>query len=468
MRTVQLNKKLSAITMAVLTAFSSVVPSAYAGTTPICDAGNPTTANGGTPGCAVTQFPSGPYVFPKLNWQQVAYLDNGPDRGPSQLISGNRLLVNNNRAALALGLNASEVADVVAGYSTNAPTVFARYNPMSAELRIDIFKVENVGNRKTIQRAAYTPAHGRAFAAALTYSSGPEKEARVGPGINPFELFGTPADEVFHNVSAINAVQVAVGHAMRVVNAPLGLVAVANVRVVQKSKKSGGWFKKTITQTTEGWSKPIWHIVTPMAMQQRGDTAYLCAGINVAQPADCPASRVVYSGVSWTIWNGGTLPAFEDKVSHHVVKKSGFTLLAGILLGFPGALDTLFMGALGMSGGAGLGDVVNVGDIVLPTRPAQGARSGFGPGLTSTNKAQLSVIQGMHANFDTATIESSGVRAVTQAAFGTCAPGALIADCGGASGVLPRADSTAKHNTSQFWRDNGEPMVGTANSAFEN
>jgi hypothetical protein len=457
MKTLRLKKKASALALVILGAYWAVVPSANGQTTPLCDGGNPTTASGSTPGCAVTVFPAGAYAYPKLNWQQIGFLDSVPASGPAQSLSGSRLTVSNNRSASAANLTADKVADVLALYSTNAPIVVARYNPMSAELRIELFKVEKVGNRQAVLRAAYAPAHGRAFAASMTYATETERQTRTGPSFNPFELFASSADDAFHNMVGLNAVQVAVGHAMQAGSAALGLVAIADIRVEQWKTESGGWFRKTVTQHTKGWGKPLWHVATPTVLQ-RGDTAFMCA-INVAQPTDCPPSRVIHSGISWKAWTNSSLPTFESEISYSTKSKSGWTLLTFVLLGFPGAIQTATMGGLGMSGGAGLGDVVDVGDVVVLERPLQGASSGFGPGMTATDEEQQKVIDGMHANFDTPTVESTGVRAVAQAAFGTCAPGATIASCGGPSGVLPRSDSLVQHNTTEFWRDNGNPLV---------
>jgi hypothetical protein len=501
MNILSFKKLVSSLVMIAYTTLTSLVPMGKALAAPVCDASNPTTAAGATPGCAVKNFPTGAYAYSKFEWNQVGELDQTPTSGISlTMASGDRVAVSNNRTASALGLQASQVADVMTLFPTNVPFVFARYNPQSMELRVDVFKIEKTGSKMKMLQAPFTPAHGGAFAAAMTYATASDRQLGNNAGANPFALYLRPGLDAFYNVGSLAAVQVAVGHAMRMAGASIGLVAIAKSRVNQYATSSGGWFKKTTTTHVEGWTKPEWYVATPRQFQPNGLTASVCA-IQVEAATDCPPQLVVPSGVSWTQWEGGNLPAFEDMTSEWSESKSSFTLLAwvvviflvvltaGALLVAAGSVATAigpatFIQSLAVSGPIGgatltmnaalamaaieaaavgvVGGMAGAGLTDAVDGPYQGARAGFDSPMIPDTSAGRSVYEGVKANFDDAPLSAMGVRAVTQAAYGVnCAPGAKSTDCA-SSGVVPRPDSAVETNNVQFWKDNGGPMVITA------
>jgi hypothetical protein len=501
MNILNFKKTISSIVMVAYTTLAMIVPMGQAQAAPICKASDPTTAAGGTPGCAVKLFPSGPYAYAKFNWTQVAEVSHSPSSGINlTMASGERVVVSNNRTAAALGLQSNQVADVMSMFPTSVPFVLARYNPQSFELRIDVFKVETVGNKKVMLQAPFTPAHGGAYAASMNYATASDKALGQNPGANPFALYNKDGEDAFYNVGSLSGVQVAVGHAMRMAGASVGLVSVAKVRVHQYQTKSGKWYKKTITTHVEGWTKPDWFVVTPPQFQPRGEASAICA-IEVANASDCPQHLYVQSGVVWTQWEGGTLPAFEDMTSHISESKSSFTLIAWVVVIFAvvftagaaavaaGAtagtaftpamfVQSLFAapaasatGALTMSsvlataameaGVLALSGTVGGAKLNDPIKgtPYFGATSAMSAPTIPEDKWGRSIYDGVQANFDNKPLDNMGVRAVTQGAYGAgCAAGAASTACAD-SGVVPRPDTGVAGNNVQFWQDNGKPLV---------
>jgi hypothetical protein len=484
-------KSISTMVMVAYTTMTSLIPAGQAVAAPICSGSTASEV------CAVKQFPTGAYAYAKFQWNQVGQLDQSPKDGITiKMASGDRVVASNNRTATALGLQANQVADVMSLFPTGVPFVFARFNPMSGNLSVDVFKVEKAGGKMTMMQAPFTPAHGGAFAAAMTYATPSDRANGFSPGKNPFDLFNQPGNDAFHNVG-MGAVQVIVGHAMQAAGASVGLVAVAKTRPNQYQTKSGGWFKKTITTHVEGFTKPEWYVVTPAQFQPHGASSQYCA-IDVPNPADCPQQLAVKSGVVWSQWTGGSLPAFEDMTSNWTESKSSFTLLAMIAVTF---LIVMTAGALAVAAGAGataLGPATFIqglmatgagtaaGGLTMSTvltsaaieaaavgvvgglsgaglsdgviAPYQGARSGFEVIAPPTGAAQRSLYDGTIAKFDTPTITAVGVRAVSQGLYGTsCTPGASSTECTD-SGVVPRKDTGAETNNIQFWHDNGKPL----------
>lgn len=195
-------------------------------------------------------------------------------------------------------------------------------------------------------------------------------------------------------------------------------------------------------------------------------------------------------------WTGGNLPDFEDTTSYWEKSQSGFGLLAMVLVifvlamvigplavqigaagGVAGPATALIngiSGAVGASAGVGGVAFTAVGAAATEAAfagavsalaganlsgavngPYRGASSGYSVAVRPDTPAGLSVYDGLKDAFDTPTIEGS-----TQGAYGVaCAPGAPTSACGGSSGVVPRSDGGTQTATTEFWRDNGKPLV---------
>jgi hypothetical protein len=227
--------------------------------------------------------------------------------------------------------------------------------------------------------------------------------------------------------------------------------------------------------------------------RQKDDSA------TVANASNCPQQFAVNSGVVWSQWTGGSLPAFEDMTSNWTQSKNSFTVFAFVAIAFlvvmtAGALAvaagdgatalgpaTFIQGLMATGAGAAGGGALAMSTVLSSavieaaavgavsglagagltdgvTAPYLGARSGFEQTAPPTGEAQKSLYDMALAPFDTPSITGSGVRAVSQGLYGkACAPGQASSECAD-SGIVPRKDTGAEANSIQFWHDNGKPL----------
>lgn len=98
-------------------------------------------------------------------------------------------------------------------------------------------------------------------------------------------------------------------------------------------------------------------------------------GLIDAQPSDCPSYLLAPSGVVWTKWQGGNLPAFEDMTSQWQKSQSGFTMLAWMVVVF---LVVVTAGAFAVAAGAGataLGPATFIQSLLASTATGVGGAS---------------------------------------------------------------------------------------------
>jgi hypothetical protein len=213
-------------------------------------------------------------------------------------------------------------------------------------------------------------------------------------------------------------------------------------------------------------------------------------------PLTAPQCLSAPSGVAWSQWEGGNLPAFEDLTSTWSKSQSSFTLVAWVAIAF---LVVATAGAFAVAAGvstsvlgpatfiqsllaaaptaglatmntvlasaaieaAAVGAVSGLAGATMTgavAAPYSGARSGFGVPTVPDSEAGKNIYDGVKGKFDTPAITDMGVSAVSQGLYGTaCPPGVLAASCAD-SGVVPRADLGSQVNNVQFWRDNGKPL----------
>jgi hypothetical protein len=286
---------------------------------------------------------TGQFAVPRLAFVDVARVLPGT-RTPIDLrpLGSERWVGNLQVEAGMLGLDASQFATRFRHLRTSQSLVLGRYSPQTAELRIQILRIERRRDGIAyVSIADFTPHHGEHWRAYGQFRS-PAERARGLPGYNPFEIHrGSPEDPLFHQVSAA-ASQVAMGQAMRFAGAITGWLAVSDHRFISHSQTSGGLFRQTVHWTIDGLVKPRWLLLTPLSMAPMGATgAVTCASPahlrSLAQeggPAtDCddPAHRVG-SGVWAAEWSGGNLPATEEALIHAEGSTSGLTLLADALV----------------------------------------------------------------------------------------------------------------------------------------
>ncbi len=340
--------------------------------------------------CSAVRVGGIPVSFPKLDWEFVSDMATAPTPGSATVLGGNQAVSLANRTALALGLEASDIANAATVFPSNVPYIFARYNPYSGTLNVDIFKLEKTtvaGQvRSGLYHATFGPSHGDRWKANRSYISPDAFKTGMTAGVNPFSSFMTPGSDQFSNIS-LSAAQVAVGHAMRLAGAPLALMSVADSRLSQQTKKSGGLFTKKTETFVYAHTKSRWFIAQPSELLARSSTlsyASFCA----ADPTrtDCPSFATAVSGVGFEEFEGGTLSDFEEKFQVDYQKKSGLSFLgalvlavvgsfaiagimaaAGVGLGAAGAAGATAVGTSGAAAGTAMGTfgsmLVNVGGM---------------------------------------------------------------------------------------------------------
>ena len=345
-----------------------------------CDAYS--AVRGENPKCVGVYIGGVPYAAPKLDWQVVSEMPTVLQVGDEKVVGTPESILLANRTAQALGITESDLANFATVYPSNVPYVYGRYNPQDATLRIDVFKLERYAAqgvpRIALLHAAFTPWHGEHWKLNRSYISPSAYQAGVTPGLNPFVAFTKSGSESFHNIS-LEGAKVALGHAQRMVGAPVSLLNMTEVTLSQHTKKSGNAFKKKIETWVYAHAKPRWFIGQPVQTLQRSSTepmSTLCA--TDVSASSCPAYATAVAGVNFEEFSGGSLNSQEDKWEIDYKKKSG--------LGFLGAL---LLGVIGSFALAGIMSAAGIGSAALATGTSQVATGIWGSFL-STNTALIS------------------------------------------------------------------------------
>lgn len=127
--------------------------------------------------------------------------------------------------------------------------------------------------------------------------------------------------------------EVVVGHAMRTVQAAVGMIAVADYRVHQWKTTKKKLLTKKVTYHIDGYTKPIWKMATPPEFQPRAAPgSVICA--TGSGPAVCPTYAIAPAMVNIDTWTGGNLDESENLLYEWQKTVKGFTVLAFILLAF--------------------------------------------------------------------------------------------------------------------------------------
>lgn len=474
--------------------------------------------------CAAVRIGGVPVVYPKLQWQRVADMPTVATPGTSAIQGGSEAVSLANRTALALGMSASDVANANTLFPANVPYVFARYNPVDATLRIDVFKLEKgrtaQGSTTGLYHAVFSPAHGDHWKANRSYIHPDSYKTGMTAGVNPFQSFLEPGTDIFKNIS-MPAAQVAIGHAMRLAGAPLGLVSVADTRLSQHTKKSSSLFKKKIETWVYAHAKSKWFIAQPLDVLSRS-TSNTYTAICAPDPDrdDCQRFETAVSGVAFEEFDGGTLSDHEDKWEIDYQKKSGLSFLGALILGVLGSFALAgILSAAGISGlslgtgataGASTGATMGTFGTFLVN---QGLVTGFssltsalaveaayvglsmavigGANLGSVITASPAVLLGhvrvnkgiykpedldkynkklndqvkprTLGDFHTASPGNDKVlSSFSETVMGDCGPESKLASCTSANGMIPRVDQYTEQNRVEFVRDNAGSLIRDA------
>ncbi len=283
-----------------------------------------------------TSTPVSPTVtvrYPLDNWSLLGEIAGRGGGGYDlRMLQGERWITAGREEVGQLGLGSDVVSKLVMAFPGHAAMVFATYSPENAQLRIRVVKAERQADgRIRSYLGDFTPHHGERWAAQRHYLSASEAADPVRAGRNPFAVF-RPADQtdpVFYNIGW-SAAQVAVGHAMRLYNAPAGFIAMTDTRWTQVVTRSGNLLRQRVDTTTQAWVRPRWFVALPVDQQPYGVQAAICT---LPGSTSCPTvEQLAQSGVSVTQWDGGNMPSPEDLLYSWTDSRSGFTVLAFALV----------------------------------------------------------------------------------------------------------------------------------------
>lgn len=368
-----------------------------------------------------------------INYQKIAESVWEPDlNDPNQsvmnwkMIEGERWITNAREELGMRGVRSDEISSRIAALPKTAAYVFAMYAPDTAELVIEVHKVEKTPDGKlVVYRGDYTPHHGEFNRWKRDYMTPAEAADVTAVGNNPFASFcangncsnyatANRADKVFRNISW-EAVGVAVGAAMKASDAHVGYIAATQSRFTQDVKKSGGALKKKVKVTINGYMRPQWFVATPLEVQPEGGVSSICVKTTGATDSRGTSSscdspfHLVTSGVSIMSWSGGNMPQNEDLGYTYVYKKSSFTVLAFTILtaaitwgvasafastvGGAGALSGIASGGISPLASSAIGAGIYAGTATLQGAGITSAQAGWagdtGNGVLRPNQGSL-------------------------------------------------------------------------------
>ncbi len=415
-----------------------------------------------------------PVYVPKDNWAEIAdgawNVANGTDR---RMIDGPAWMTNANVSA---GLTREEGVDyslrkIPPGGSYSQ--VFAAYDPVNAQARIIVQKVEKgMDNRVHVYVSDFTPYHGMHWKVARYYQTPDERSNDLRAGNNPFRMFqavdisngmeGQATDPLFNNIS-FQGVQVAVGHAMQHYQAAFGLIYIPDTRFDQNQSCSSSFFSKKCTTTVKGYAKPKWFLAVPKNMDSTPMEAAICI-LPTAAGAGCDAAEhVARSGVSVREWVGGNLPVDEEMLYQWSQSKSSLSVMGiGIILGVLTMGMALAYGmaanvTMGVTQAAQWGYTVGSGYVTANQMMGTGAseaqstlfdQSGDGrlmPNLAGMGEQAQGLANAVAPKMR-AGIVGSTMTGARKMAYGDCAntPGAQCAAAD--TGIAPRTNSYRQQN----------------------
>ncbi len=429
-------------------------------------------------------------LWPKDNYTKIGEMTwardpNDPNQASMnwKMIEGERWITNGREDVGKAGISSAQMSSRIDAFPKTAAFVFAAYSPESAELVIEIQKVEKTPmGQIVVYRGDFTPHHGEIWRWKRDFLTPVEASDITRVGYNPFQNFrGANSDPIFHNCDW-KCANVAIGYAMRHSDAHVAWVASDKTRFTQSTKKSGGLFKKTVTTYIDGYAKPQWFVGTAVELQPEGGMQSICVVNNgvVTSGTTSSCDRVEHmasSGISMVEWTGGNMPNTEENVYSYVNKKSSFTVIAFTILTFAvtwglaaalsGVVGTGLAGAASVISplSAGLiGAGVYAGVAVLGGASLTTAQSGWAgttgngvltPDIGSMDQHQQRLIQGVK-NKQINSRVGTGLAGVKSLYSGNCAESYTSAQCKTAGldpGAMRRPDTYIESNTTLQMRE---------------
>ena len=431
-------------------------------------------------------------LWPKDNYTKIGEMTWARDAtNPNEaamnwkMIEGERWITNGREDIGKAGISSAQMSSRIDAFPKTAAFVFAAYSPESAELVIEMQKIEKTPlGQIVVYRGDFTPHHGEFWRWKRDFMTLVEASDITRVGYNPFQNFrGANTDPVFHDCDW-KCANVAIGFAMRYSQAHVAWVASDKTRFTQITKKSGGFIKKKVTTYIDAYAKPQWFVATAVELQPEGGMHSICV-VNTGVATNGTTStcdrteHMATSGISMVEWTGGNMPDTEEKVYSYVHSKSSFTVIAFTILTFAvtWGLASALSGVIGAgSAGAFAGGGINalsaglagaglyagvavLGGASLTTAQAGWAGStGNGvltPDYGSMDQHQKRLVQGVK-NKQINSRVGTGLAGVKSLYSGNCAESYTSAQCKAAGldpGAMRRPDTYIESNTTLQMRE---------------
>lgn len=429
-------------------------------------------------------------LWPKDNYTKIGEMNWSRDSSnPNQasfswkMIEGERWITNGREDVGKAGISSAQMSSRIDAFPKTAAFVFAAYAPESAELVIEIQKIEKTPTGQiVVYRGDFTPHHGEFWRWKRDFLTPTEASDVTRTGYNPFQNFrGANTDPVFHNCDW-KCANVAIGFAMRYSQAHVAWVAADKTRFTSRTKKSGGLLKKKVTTYIDGFAKPQWFVATPVEMQPDGGMHSICVVNNGTTTNGTTSScdsvqHLATSGISMVEWTGGNMPNTEEKVYAYVHKKSSFTVIAFTILTFAVTWGLASIAATAIGGGlagtvaglsplqagllgAGLYAGVEVlgGATLTDAQAAWAGSTGNGvltPNYGAMDQHQIRLVQGVQ-NKQIKSRVGTGLTGVKSLYSGNCPESYTSAQCKAAGldpGAMRRPDTYIESNTTLQMRE---------------
>jgi hypothetical protein len=304
-------------------------------------------------------------------------------------------------------------------------------------------------------------------------------------GADPFARFVDASDPNVFRVVSFVAAQVIMGHAMRYISAPMGVLVAAVPRVEQTLHTTrGAHMRKSVQLEMHQYLDPEWYIAAPPSFQPGGSSAAIC--LNTSGCSTTPY-LVAPAMVTFQEWQGGTMPATPTYLGPQAVSDSStFRLEDFVVAAYVYTFAASSMQSAILNGGGSnyslTANMQNLGGM-NGTAPIAGSAAGFYAGLSNVvNEGSLAEVQAGYRsaagqgtfnlpgsspvaqNFisgsETQVIQGNpltgGMEGVKSYYVGDCAADQTFEQCtaaGQSSGVVPRADTYVELDAARFYQD---------------
>lgn len=444
---------------------------------------------------------------PQDNWQLVGgsflalcdddrngLADDEACKGKVEMLRGQQWITRANETSGMLGLESNQTADILERLPSNTPIILGRYLELSAQMRINVFRLVRLPSGVVnLYVADFTPHHGEYWRAARHYLTEAERLADSNAaGRNPFAgNRGGNTDPIFYRVDR-NQAQIALGHAMAYFRSSIAYFVEQDARWNVEQSQSGGWLRRRYTTTWSGYSKPKWSIALPAEVARYGTQARRClktytaaqcigAGITTLPNGDpvtdggccLDAACVATSGIVLSEVTGGSVSAANAEQEELFYLESVTTRSYSVLgnaLRYGWLIDpTVYVTGSTVFGGGGYALSPQNGFMGATAQPDAAA-----PVITDDRaRAFVSNVAGSHMTVSpfsasqpapwNGAVSTGGVNGVAALVRGGCDAALSKKECGAAAiaqqGFVPRSDAYSEERSSMQLRSQYDACV---------